>query len=73
MKIDKEYIKMIHYTLGCSSHPETKIEMTLDSQSTLTEVIQSFENFLKACGYVFDGNLDIVKEDEYYADNLKDL
>jgi hypothetical protein len=73
MKIDKEYIKMIHYTVGCGSHPESKIEITIDSQSTLTEVIESFENFLKACGYVFNGHLDIVQDEEYSTDNLKDL
>jgi hypothetical protein len=73
MKIDKEYIKMIYYTTGCISYPESKVEITLDTESTLTEVIEKFENFLKACGYVFDGHLDIVQEEEYCTDNLKDL
>ena len=73
MKIEKEYIKLIHHTTGCSSYPESMVEITLDSHSTLTEVIEKFEVFLRACGYVFDGYLDIVKEEEFYTDKLKDL
>lgn len=31
---------------------------------TLTEIIDAFERFLKACDYHFDGKLDFVGEDE---------
>ena len=40
-----------------------KIEMTLDPASALPQVLQSFEAFLKASGYVFDGIVDIVSDD----------
>lgn len=63
MTIDKEYIKMTYYTTGSSSYPETKTEITLDVQSTLPEVIERFEDFLKACGYVFKGKLEIIEEE----------
>jgi hypothetical protein len=31
---------------------------------TLDEVLENFERFLKGSGYIFDGQLDFVKEDE---------
>lgn len=42
---------------------------TLDVRNTtefeyeqLSDVISAFEDFLRGCGYVFEGNLDIVEE-----------
>jgi len=37
--------------------------MTVDG-SSLMEVIEDFEMFLKGCGFVFDGYLDIVPYEE---------
>jgi len=31
---------------------------------TLSEVLEQFEYFLKGCSYVFDGQVDIVNEEE---------
>lgn len=44
----------------------TKIEMEVHDESTLDEVIEEFQNFLRACGYVIEYNkvLDIVNMDE---------
>lgn len=39
------------------------ISMRIDPQSSLSDVLESFERFLKACGYCFDGHLDIVNDD----------
>lgn len=41
-----------------------KVEITLDSECTLTEAIEEFEKFLKAAGYEFDGVIDIVPVDD---------
>lgn len=38
-----------------------KIEMTMNGQATLTEMIEMFENFLRASGYHFEGHIDIVE------------
>lgn len=38
------------------------ITVSLSSEATLTEVVEIFERFLKAVGYCFDGNLEIVEE-----------
>ena len=31
---------------------------------TITEVIDTFERFLKACGFYFNGKLDIVEDED---------
>jgi hypothetical protein len=31
--------------------------------STYTDVLLHFEDFLRGCGYIFDGHLDIVEEE----------
>lgn len=43
-----------------------KIEMEVHDESTLDEVLEEFQNFLRACGYVIDYNkvLDLVNMDE---------
>jgi hypothetical protein len=40
-----------------------KITMELSPQEGLSEVVQEFEYFLKACGYHFDGHLDLVDDE----------
>jgi hypothetical protein len=68
---DGEYIKFISYSKGASEiYPESKVEVTIAIDSTLTEVLQKFEDFLKGSGYVFDGYLDIVND--YYLDDYHD-
>ncbi len=34
----------------------------------LDDVLMDFQDFLKGCGFVFDGELQIFKEDEYKPD-----
>jgi hypothetical protein len=34
------------------------------SGETLPEILESFEDFLRGCGFVFDGNLYIVSDEE---------
>ena len=44
----------------------TKIEMEVHDDITLDEVLEEFQNFLRACGYVIEYNkvLDIVEMDK---------
>ncbi len=39
------------------------IEVTLHKDSDLSEVFEAFAGFLRAAGYVFDGNLEIINEE----------
>jgi hypothetical protein len=40
------------------------ISIEISEHSTLTEALDAFERFLKAVGYVFDGTINIVDEDD---------
>lgn len=44
-------------------HDNHTVEFTTEGAADLYEMLQTFENFLRAIGYVVDGTLDIVKED----------
>jgi hypothetical protein len=45
---------------------EVEIANTLEFRGeTLEEVLENFELFLKGSGYIFDGQLDFVKEDDF--------
>lgn len=39
-----------------------EIIMRIEPESSLNDVLNAFERFLKACGYYFDGRLEIVNE-----------
>lgn len=41
----------------------TKIEMEVHDDSTLDEVLEEFQNFLRACGYVIEYNKVLTIED----------
>ena len=49
----------------------TKVEFTIPSDADLTDMLEQFELYLKAVGFSFDGNVDIVPVDEYgnYGEN----
>lgn len=41
----------------------TKIEMEVHDDSTLDDVLEGFQNFLRACGYVIEYNKVLTIED----------
>jgi len=43
--------------------PGTKINMEFESE-TLEDVLEEFSMFLRGCGYVIDGRLDVVPHNE---------
>lgn len=40
-----------------------RVEMSIDDDSNLSDTLLNFGEFLKAVGYVFDGEVTIVEED----------
>lgn len=44
--------------------PVKRIEFEMHEHLTLTEICEAFEDFLRGCGYHFDGNIAIIEEDE---------
>lgn len=55
-------IKFVKYQDLDNHFDKTKIIMKTDA-ITLGEIITDFENFLRACGYVFEGELDFVNNE----------
>lgn len=53
---------MMKLTFICEQYSGQKITYETGVEA-LPEVIEDFENFLKACGYHFEGTLDFVTED----------
>lgn len=41
---------------------DIKLEMNITGDSNLTKMLESFELFLRGCGYVFDGQVTISDE-----------
>ena len=41
----------------------TKIEMEIDNHASLDNVLDEFQNFLRACGYTIDYNKVLTIED----------
>lgn len=46
-------------------HEATTRTVTVVSEAeTLPDIVEAFEDYLRACGFIFDGHLDIIEEDE---------
>ena len=41
-----------------------RIEMEIDSEATLDEMLTAYREFLLACGYQVNGELDVVRDDD---------
>ena len=46
--------------------PGTKINMEFEGE-TLEDILEEFSMFLRGCGFVIDGTLDVIPDEEYYG------
>jgi hypothetical protein len=46
--------------------PGTKINMEFEGE-TLEDILEEFSMFLRGCGFVIDGRLDVIPDEEYYG------
>lgn len=44
-------------------NPGTRIDMEFEGE-TLDDILEEFSMFLRGCGFVIDGRLDVVPHDE---------
>lgn len=51
------------------SDVDPRVSVRISPQATLDEAIQSFEGFLKAAGYIFDGELIIESKETANEDS----
>lgn len=47
-----------------NQYDNSTVEVTLDDVETLDDILEGFEEFLRGCGFIIKGNLDVVNEDE---------
>ena len=48
---------------------QTSVQMSTSSEASLPDMLNFFTDFLRASGYVFDGELEIVASDEALDNN----
>jgi hypothetical protein len=51
---------------------DEEVTMKVDASCNLDDVLNSFERFLRAVGYYFDGHLDIVEDVKQEVDESED-
>jgi hypothetical protein len=50
------------------SYDSTRTVTTTTTAVTLDDILEEFEMFLRGCGFVIDGTLDIVPNDTEYTE-----
>jgi hypothetical protein len=58
------------YEEGCEDFSPLDVTFEIPAEVSLTQMLFNFQCYLKACGFVFDGQLEIVEEERV---GLKDL
>jgi hypothetical protein len=60
------------YTYNEGSEDFSPVDVTFDMPGdvTITQMLWNFQCYLKACGFVFDGNLEVVPEEGYDLEDL---
>ena len=53
-----------YYSHTFENEPHYTAEITVDEDATISDMCRAFELFLKVSGYEFDGNVDIVKNED---------
>jgi len=60
--VEKNFIRLYHSTTFGEDQEEYVTEKSLSKESlTLTDVLEVVEEWLRGCGYSFDGHLEIVE------------
>ena len=62
-----------YYSETFEDCPHYTAEITVDEDATITDMCRAFELFLKVSGYEFDGNVDIVKDEEHIDPLIQEM
>ena len=72
MKKGSTFIKH-YYSHTFEDEPHYTAEITVDEDATISDMCRAFELFLKVSGYEFDGNVDIVKDEEHIDPLIQEM
>jgi hypothetical protein len=53
------------YNEGCEDFSPVEVTFDMPGDVTITQMLWNFECYLKSCGFVFDGHLEVVPEESY--------
>jgi hypothetical protein len=53
------------YNEGCEEFSPVEVTFDMPGDVTITQMLWNFECYLKSCGFVFDGHLEVVPEGGY--------
>jgi hypothetical protein len=53
------------YNEGCEDFSPVEVTFEVPGDVTITQMLYNFQCYLRACGFVFDGSLEIVDNDFY--------
>lgn len=56
------------YNGGCEEFSPLDVTFDVPGDVTITQMLYNFQCYLKACGFVFDGSLEIVPEESWGDD-----
>jgi hypothetical protein len=60
------------YEEGCEQFSPVDVTFELPADITISQMLYNFEFYLKACGFIFDGHLEIVEEEKYDESEVDD-
>ena len=58
----KHQFKYTYNETDLEEYSPLEVTFEVPATATITQMLNNFEQYLKACGYVFDGRLDIVED-----------
>lgn len=58
------------YNEGCEDFSPLDVTFDMPGDVTISQMLYNFQSYLKACGFVFDGNLEIVPEERCSLEDL---
>ena len=54
-----------------SKYDISRIEFKIDPEADLNDLLAEYEKFLLACGFIFDGRLEIVPKELEHANPIE--
>jgi len=60
----KSGYRFIKYRDNSNNYDLTNVLISVDKDASRDELLEAFANFLRACSFVVDGEIDVVKNEE---------
>lgn len=68
----KHQFKYTYNETDLEEHSPVEITFEMPGEATLTQMLNNFESYLKACGFYFDGHLEFVDNESNWDKDILD-